>query len=38
MNAEQAGLFLQIDEKNVIELAEAGRIPGRKLGPSGVRI
>lgn len=34
MNAEQAGQFLQIDEKNVIELAEAGKLPGRKLGPS----
>jgi hypothetical protein len=33
MNAEQAGQFLQIDEKNVIELAEAGRLPGKKLGP-----
>lgn len=33
MNAEQAGQFLQIDERNVIELAEAGKLPGRKLGP-----
>ena len=33
MNAEQAGQFLQIDEKNVIELAEAGKLPGKKLGP-----
>jgi hypothetical protein len=33
MNAAQAGLFLQIDEKNVIELAEAGKLPGKKLGP-----
>jgi hypothetical protein len=33
MNAEQAGQFLQIDEKNVIELAEGGKLPGRKLGP-----
>ena len=32
MNAEQAGQFLQIDEKHVIELAEAGKLPGRKLG------
>ena len=32
MNAEQAGQFLQIDEKIVIELAEAGKLPGRKLG------
>ena len=33
MNAEQAGQFLQIDTKNVIELAEGGKLPGRKLGP-----
>src|SRR5215510_6875010 len=33
MNAEQAGQFLQIDEKMVIELAESGKLPGRKLGP-----
>src|SRR5262245_51472303 len=33
MNAEQAGQFLQIDEKNVLELAEAGKLPGKKLGP-----
>lgn len=33
MNAEQAGQFLQIEEKNVIELAEAGQLPGKKLGP-----
>ncbi|HEX4454811.1 MAG TPA: helix-turn-helix domain-containing protein [Kofleriaceae bacterium] len=33
MNAEQAGRFLQIDERNVIELAEAGKLPGKKLGP-----
>lgn len=33
MTAQQAGEFLQIDEKNVIELAEAGKIPGKKLGP-----
>ena len=33
MNAEQAGQFLQIDEKNVIELAESGKLPGKKLGP-----
>ena len=32
MNAEQAGQFLQVDEKHVIELAEAGKLPGRKLG------
>ena len=32
MNAEQAGEFLQIAEAVVIELAEAGKLPGRKLG------
>lgn len=32
MNAEQAGQFLQIEEKLVIELAAAGELPGRKLG------
>ena len=32
MNAEQAGQFLQIEEAMVIELAEAGKLPGRKLG------
>jgi hypothetical protein len=33
MNAEQAGQFLQIESHNVIELAEAGKLPGKKLGP-----
>jgi hypothetical protein len=33
LNAEQAGQLLQIDDKVVIELAEAGTLPGRKLGP-----
>lgn len=32
LNAEQAGQFLQIDEAVVIEMAEAGKLPGRKLG------
>jgi excisionase family DNA binding protein len=32
MNAEQAAQFLQIDEKVVTELAESGKLPGRKLG------
>ena len=32
LNAEQAGQFLQIDEAIVIELAESGKLPGRKLG------
>ena len=33
MNAEQAGQFLQLEKKNVVELAEAGKLPGKKLGP-----
>ena len=32
MNADQAGQFLQIEEAVVIEMAEAGKLPGRKLG------
>jgi hypothetical protein len=32
LNAEQAGQFLQIDEAVVIEMAEAGKLPGRMLG------
>jgi excisionase family DNA binding protein len=32
MNAEQAGQFLQIDEAVIVELADAGKLPGRKLG------
>ncbi|TMQ23417.1 MAG: helix-turn-helix domain-containing protein [Deltaproteobacteria bacterium] len=32
LNAEQAGQLLQIAESVVIELAEAGKLPGRKLG------
>jgi excisionase family DNA binding protein len=32
MNAEQAGQFLQLSEGAVVELAEAGKLPGRKLG------
>jgi excisionase family DNA binding protein len=32
MNALQAAQFLQIDESVVIEMAEAGRLPGRRLG------
>ena len=32
MNAEQAGQLLQLDEKIVLELAESGQLPGRKLG------
>jgi hypothetical protein len=33
MNADQAGQFLQIDSKLVVELAESGKLPGKKLGP-----
>jgi excisionase family DNA binding protein len=32
MTSEQAGQFLQIDEALVLELADAGKLPGRKLG------
>ena len=32
MNSEQAGQFLQLSEATVTELAEAGKLPGRKLG------
>ena len=32
MNVEQAASFLQIDKAMLIELAEAGKLPGRKLG------
>jgi excisionase family DNA binding protein len=32
MNAAQAGQLLQLEEKVVLELAESGRLPGRKLG------
>jgi excisionase family DNA binding protein len=32
MNAAQAGEFLQIEESAVVELAEARKLPGRKLG------
>src|SRR5689334_16828761 len=32
MNAEQAAQFLQVDERTVIELAEAGTLPGKRLG------
>ena len=32
LNAEQAGQLLQIDQSVVVELAEAGKLPGRKLG------
>jgi excisionase family DNA binding protein len=33
MNVDQAAQFLQIEAKNVVELAEAGKLPGKKLGP-----
>src|SRR5262245_29085488 len=32
MSVEQAAQFLQIEEATVTELAEAGKLPGRKLG------
>ena len=32
LNAKQAGQFLQIAESQVIELAEKGTLPGKKLG------
>jgi excisionase family DNA binding protein len=32
MNVEQAADFLQVDEEVVLELVEAGKLPGRKLG------
>jgi excisionase family DNA binding protein len=32
MSVEQAADFLQIEEALVLELAEAGRLPGKKLG------
>jgi hypothetical protein len=32
MNAAQAGDFLQIEEAVVIQMAESGKLPGRKLG------
>jgi excisionase family DNA binding protein len=32
LTPEQAGQFLQIAESVVLDLAEAGRLPGRKLG------
>lgn len=34
MNAEQAAQFLQVDVRTVLELAEAGQIPCKKLGSS----
>lgn len=32
MNADQAAALLQVEVKLVIELAEQGKLPGRKLG------
>lgn len=32
MTAEQAAQFLQIEEHVVLEMAEANKLPGRKLG------
>lgn len=33
LSSAQAAQFLQIEEHNVVELAEVGTLPGRKLGP-----
>lgn len=33
MTVEQAARFLQLEEKAVLELAEAGTIPGKRIGP-----
>jgi excisionase family DNA binding protein len=35
MNAGQAAQFLQIEEAVVVDMAEAGKLPGRKLGQKG---
>lgn len=32
LNAEQAGQLLQLNTEMVIELADVGKLPGRKLG------
>ena len=32
MNVEQAAKFLQVEDAVVIEMAESGQLPGRKLG------
>jgi excisionase family DNA binding protein len=32
MNVEQTAALLQVDDKVVLELAESGELPGRKLG------
>jgi excisionase family DNA binding protein len=34
LNPAQAADLLQLDQKLVLELAEAGQLPGRKLGPN----
>lgn len=34
LNAQQAAELLQVSEKVIVELAEAGQLPGRKLGSS----
>ncbi|HEY0252881.1 MAG TPA: helix-turn-helix domain-containing protein [Kofleriaceae bacterium] len=33
LTPKEAGELLQIGERNLIELADAGQVPGRKLGP-----
>jgi excisionase family DNA binding protein len=32
LDAAQAGELLQVEERTILELAEAGKLPGRKLG------
>jgi len=32
LNVEQAASFLQIEKVTVVDLAESGKLPGRKLG------
>jgi excisionase family DNA binding protein len=32
MSVEQAAQFLQVDDRVVVEMADAGKLPGRKLG------
>lgn len=32
MDEEEAARFLQVDAKTIVELAEAGKLPGKRLG------
>ncbi|HXJ23151.1 MAG TPA: helix-turn-helix domain-containing protein [Polyangia bacterium] len=34
LDATQAAELLQVDEETIVQLAEAGKLPGRKLGKS----